>query len=84
MPEGLYDQLRDELLATRADIEAEIEKTKTNAEANLGRFLPIAVGLVDGWNVLPATARRDMLTRLIRHVKVFRTDDGELEVIRVD
>lgn len=76
MPAGVYEELRDELLETRERIEAELAQTKVVVTANREDHLPITADLVAKWDVLPPATRREMLGKLLRHVKVFRNPEG--------
>jgi site-specific DNA recombinase len=81
MPAAIYDETRDEILATRASVVEELSRAATVADANSGtEFHPMIVGLIEGWDVLPASAIRELLTKFVRHVAVTRVKGKLLEV----
>lgn len=80
MPDGVYEETRDELLETRGQIEAELVRTKEVVTVNRGEYIPIVRGLLDEWDILSAGERREMLAKLLRHVKVFRNPGGRPRV----
>ncbi|WP_433465746.1 recombinase family protein [Spirillospora sp. CA-128828] len=84
MPDAVYEETRDELLAERERIEKDLGSVEVLAEVNLADAAPLMVELVDGWDIIPGAKRREMLGRLIRHVKVSRVEDGKRGEIRVD
>ncbi len=79
-PGAVYDATRNELLADRAQIEAELSRTQTTAVVNAQDFAPVLAELTTRWPVLPAMDRRDMLAKMIRHVTVRRVVGQELAV----
>lgn len=83
MPDAVYEELRDELVADRERIEQELGKVGAVAEANILDAAPIMVELVDGWDVIPGAKRREMLGKLLRHIKVYRDPDGPRGAVRV-
>lgn len=83
MPPGVYEDAREELLTTRAEIEEELGKTRRNVQANTDDHVPVAIGLLEEWDTLPPTTRRDLLAKLIRHVEVYRMPRGEAPWVEV-
>jgi site-specific DNA recombinase len=71
MPETVYAAARAELLAKRAQAEAELEAAPA-ADAPVVDYLPIVRSILEGWDLWPATQVRDMLAQIVRHVKVTR------------
>ncbi|GAA2298580.1 hypothetical protein GCM10010402_66510 [Actinomadura luteofluorescens] len=84
MPNAVYEEARDELLAERGRIERDLGNVEQSAEVNIADVAPLMVELVDGWDVIPGPKRREMLGQLIRHVKVSRDPDGPRGAVRVD
>jgi DNA invertase Pin-like site-specific DNA recombinase len=77
MPDGVYEAARDELLRARRETETALAGVQDTLEATAGDVRPILAGLLEGWETLPVQARRDMLRKLIRHVKAYRAgEDG--------
>ncbi|GIH76176.1 recombinase family protein [Planobispora longispora] len=73
VPESIYNELRDELLVARAALEVELAKAKEEERAAGIDHEPVVRGLLAEWETLPPQRRREMLARLIRYVKVYRT-----------
>jgi site-specific DNA recombinase len=71
MPEGVYKAARAELLAKRTQAEAELEAAPAE-DAPAVDYLPIVRSILEGWDLWPAGQVRDMLAKVIRHVKVSR------------
>lgn len=79
VPESAYVAARDELLAQRATAQATLDAAAHEA-ASIPTGIPrqVAVQLIEDWDVLPVRARRDMLAKLIRVIRVTPLDqDGE-------
>lgn len=83
MPDSVYEELRDELLAEREKTERALTAAGELAEVNVIDAAPLMVELVDGWDIIPGAQRREMLGRLLRHVKVYRAD-GPRGAVRVE
>ncbi|TQS27699.1 recombinase family protein [Microbispora sp. KK1-11] len=72
MPDSVYDELRDELLEARASLEAALARAQEEERAAGEDIEPVARGLLEEWDTLPASVRREMLSRLIRPVRAYR------------
>lgn len=73
MPESIYNALRDELLGTRVGLETELAHAQEEERAAGIDHEPVVRGLLAEWDTLPPHHRREMLARLIRYVRVYRT-----------
>lgn len=85
MPESVYVSARDELLAQRATAQAALD-TAAHEAASLPTGVPreIAIKLVQDWDVLAVRARRDMLSKLIRVIRVDPPDqDGKPRTVNI-
>lgn len=83
MPDAVYEELRDELLADRARYEEQLANAAEQSEMNIADAAPVMVELVGGWDLIPGPTRREMLGKLIRHVRVSRDPGGPRGAVRV-
>jgi hypothetical protein len=79
VPESVYAQAKADLLEERAEAEARLARAQVEAQNNRGEFdiRPIALGLLVEWDVLAPDRRRDLLAKLIRHVKSYNTGNRQ-------
>lgn len=75
MPDSVYEQARNELLARRAELEAAKEKAAAVPPA-AEDFGPIIAGVLEEWDILAPARKRALLSRLIRHVTIRRPVPG--------
>lgn len=77
IPEVVHQAAQNDLLRDRADAEARLARADAEARQNTAGedIRPIAAGLLAEWNILAPAERSALLTRLIRHVQVFRSGD---------
>jgi hypothetical protein len=83
MPAAVYDRTRDGLLARRADLERGLVDLAEEAEALTVPVAGTARGLLAEWHTLPAPARRDLLAKLVREVRVVSPVDGGKATVEV-
>jgi DNA invertase Pin-like site-specific DNA recombinase len=73
MPEAIYAAARQELLDERKELEAALEAAGEEELANRQDHVPVIRTLLEEWDTIAVTRKRDLLATLIRHVKVYRT-----------
>jgi site-specific DNA recombinase len=76
MPDGVYEQSRDQLLARRAELDASLAQVADLTQQTAVDCVPIILGLLAEWDVLPVLSKREVLAKLIRHVILSRPVPG--------
>lgn len=75
MPEEVYVSVRQELLDERKELEVAIVEAGEEEQANSADHIAVIRTLLEEWDTIAVTRKRDLLATLIRHVKVYRTGE---------
>lgn len=70
VPESIYTQTRDEILAEREPLQAELDRLILEDRSPPVDVAGVASHLVEHWDALPVDKCRKLLGKLIRHVEV--------------
>jgi DNA invertase Pin-like site-specific DNA recombinase len=73
MPDAIYESTRQELLDERKELEAALEEASEEEHANTGEYLPVIRTLLEEWDTIAVSRKRDLLATLIHEVRVYRT-----------
>ncbi|OPG13704.1 hypothetical protein B1L11_06875 [Microbispora sp. GKU 823] len=74
VPEDTYKRTRDDLLAERAELVAQVDELQRPAPRSRHAYVPVIQALVAEWPTLRPVRRRELMAELIDSVHVFRTD----------
>lgn len=83
VPDAAYAATRDQLTAEREELVMRAQEAENRSTALRRPAMPIINALLKGWDTMPSSARRDMLSHLVRQVVVVRPASGPVQV-RVD
>jgi site-specific DNA recombinase len=72
IPEESYVRSRDMLLTERAEASARLEELEQPVPLERHEYVPVIRTLVEDWTTLRAEARRELVTRLLPQILVFR------------
>lgn len=72
-PASFWEEGRKEHLAERAELEKALEAARRAQRQDTTEVAPVAVGILEAWDILPAGRLRELLKVLIREVRVTRT-----------
>jgi hypothetical protein len=78
-----YELARKPLLERLGTVREQMQAARRAETANTGPYVPVAAGLLDEWDTFPPAQRRELLSRLIRRVEVYRTKPRQPAAIRI-
>jgi site-specific DNA recombinase len=72
-PSSFWESARKEHLAERARLEKALEAARRARAREPAEFAPVAAGILESWDRVPAGRLRELLKLLVREVRVTRT-----------
>jgi hypothetical protein len=75
-PAAVWDEARDELLAERDRFVEQLGTLDEVQEQTATDFGPILAGLLAEWSIMAVDRKRELLSKVIRHVAAWRPEPG--------